>query len=78
MNEVQTMSEIIDQAETNRRFERFAQLYDLSMNLAVEGIKHDYPHASPEEVNRILRERLAIMRKEKWKVYESYRPPQRQ
>lgn len=72
------MTDPINQEEANRRFARFEQLYDLSMNLAVEGIKHDYPHATPEEVSHILCERLAIMRKEKWKVYDSYRPPQRQ
>jgi hypothetical protein len=38
------------------------RLHELSCEIAREGIRHQHPHASPAEVARFLRERLALAR----------------
>jgi len=35
-------------------------LHELSCAIAREGIRHQHPHATPEEVERLLRERIAL------------------
>ena len=36
-------------------------LHELSCDIAREGIRHSHPTASPVEVNRLLRQRLALL-----------------
>ncbi len=38
------------------------ELHELSCDIAREGIRHQHPEASPAEVERSLRERLALAR----------------
>jgi len=38
------------------------RLHDLTCEMAREGIRHQYPQASPEEVEARLRERLRLAR----------------
>lgn len=38
-------------------------LFDRALQLMADGIRHQFPNATPEEVNRIRRERLARIRK---------------
>ena len=35
-------------------------LHELSCEIARDGIRHQYPEASPDEVERLLRERIAL------------------
>jgi hypothetical protein len=37
-------------------------LHELSCEIARDGIRHQYPQASPEEVERLLHRRLALAR----------------
>jgi hypothetical protein len=39
------------------------RLHELSCEIAREGIRHQHPDATPEEVEKRLHERLAIARK---------------
>ena len=39
------------------------RLHDLSCEIAREGIRHQHPDASPEQVEQLLHDRLAIARK---------------
>jgi hypothetical protein len=36
------------------------ELHELSCDIAREGIRRQYPHATPGEVERLLRERLTL------------------
>ena len=36
------------------------ELHELSCEIARDGIRHQYPKASPDEVERRLRERIAL------------------
>jgi len=40
-----------------------ARLFDLSCRIMADGIRHEHPQASDEEVQQILRERLALIRR---------------
>lgn len=51
------------------RLRQFFELCQLNLYLARAGVKLDYLEASPEEVNRILKQRLDLHRLEKWKGY---------
>ena len=44
------------------RFREGLALCDRTFRLMQDGIRHQFPHATPEEVLRILRQRLAIIR----------------
>ncbi len=44
------------------RFREGLALVDRSLRLMSDGIRHQFPDATPEEVRRIRRERLAINR----------------
>jgi hypothetical protein len=44
------------------RFREGLALFDRSLRLMDDGIRHQFPTASPEERRRIRRERLAIIR----------------
>ena len=63
------MSLSVDKDGTHEGIARFLQLYDLNMKLSQAGIRKEYPHASPQEVRQKLAERIALIRKEKWKGY---------
>jgi len=55
----------IDRARKMTADERFREglaLCDRTFRLMQDGIRHQFPHATPEDVLRILRERLAIIR----------------
>ena len=52
---------------THEGIARYLQLYDLNLELAEAGVRMEYPQASPEEVRKILAQRIAVIRKEKWK-----------
>jgi len=47
----------------DQRFREGLALCDRTFRIMADGIRHQFPTASPEEVLRILRERLAIIRK---------------
>jgi hypothetical protein len=46
----------------DQRFREGLALCDRAFRLMKDGIRHQFPQATPEEVMRILRERLAIIR----------------
>ncbi len=62
------------QAALQRQIERYRQmtgeerlaialrLHELSCNVAREGIRHQFPQATADEVERRLRERLTLVR----------------
>lgn len=60
----------IDQKEVARKIARFFELHELATELALAGIRHRHPEASPAELRRLLRERLAIFRADKWRRHE--------
>jgi hypothetical protein len=45
-----------------QRFREGLALVDRSLRLMEDGIRHQFPDATPEEVRRIRRERLAAVR----------------
>lgn len=45
-----------------QRLQIALDLHELSCNLAREGIRHQHPNASEEEVERLLRHRLQLAR----------------
>jgi hypothetical protein len=47
----------------DERFREGLALCDRTFRLMSDGIRHQFPQASPEEVLKILRERLAIIRR---------------
>jgi hypothetical protein len=51
----------------DERFREGLALCDRTFRLMQDGIRHQFPQATPEEVIRTLRERLAIIRKLKTK-----------
>jgi len=55
-----------DPHETARKIERYFELRELSIHLALEGLRLDHPDADAAELRRLLRERLAHFRKGKW------------
>ena len=46
----------------DERFREGLALCDRTFRLMQDGIRHQFPQATPEEVLRILRDRLAIIR----------------
>jgi len=46
----------------DQRFREGLALCDRTFRLMQDGIRHQYPHAAPDEVLRILRQRLARIR----------------
>ena len=60
----------------SERAMRYVALCELNLRLARAGVEADYPEASPEEVHRILWERLERYRLEKWKAYGLLNPEQ--
>jgi hypothetical protein len=46
----------------DERFREGLALCDRTFRLMQDGIRHQFPHAAPEEVLRILRDRLAKIR----------------
>jgi hypothetical protein len=46
----------------NERLAIALRLHELSCEIARDGIRHQHPHASPEEVERLLHQRLALAR----------------
>jgi len=46
----------------DQRFREGLALCDRAFRLMQDGIRHQFPDATPEEVLRILRERLAVVR----------------
>lgn len=57
----------LDRAKVARKVEQFFELTELSMELALAGIRQRYPEASVQEQYQRLAERLAIFREEKWR-----------
>lgn len=56
----------LDPQVVARKIERYFELCDLAQELAIEGIKHRHPDATPQELRRLFAERLAIFREGKW------------
>jgi hypothetical protein len=56
----------LDPKEVARKIAHFFELHELCRELALAGLKHEHPDASPLELRRLLRERLALFRKGKW------------
>jgi len=46
----------------DERFREGLALCDRTFRLMQDGIRHQFPHATPEEILKILRERLAKVR----------------
>lgn len=44
------------------RFLEGSRLFDLACRIALDGIRHSFPDASDEEHDRMLRERVEMMR----------------
>ena len=57
----------IDPQTAQRKIERYFELCELSMDLALEGIKHRHPHADRAELLRLFGERLNLFRNDKWR-----------
>jgi hypothetical protein len=55
-----------DRIVTARKMARFFELHEVARHLALAGLKYDHPGASPEELRRLLRERLDYFRQGKW------------
>ncbi len=51
------------QQTPGERISAGAELFDLACEIARGGIRRQFPNAAPEEVERILRERLALREK---------------
>jgi hypothetical protein len=47
----------------DERFREGLALCDRTFRLMEDGIRHQFPQATPKEVQRILRERLDVIRK---------------
>ncbi len=56
----------LDPKKVARKLAQFFALHEVTRDLALAGLKHDHPDASPLELRRLLRERLAFFRKRKW------------
>ena len=56
----------LDPQVVARRIERYFELCDLAQELAIAGIKHRHPDATPQDLRRLFAERLAIFREGKW------------
>lgn len=62
------MSKILEMDDAMKpRVELFFELCELNMEFARCGVMLDYPQATPDEVTRILQQRLDLHRLEKWK-----------
>lgn len=61
---------VLDPQLVARKLDRFFELCELSKELALEGIRYRHPEASPAEVKRLLAERLAVFREDKWRRHE--------
>jgi hypothetical protein len=57
---------VLDPQLVERKIARYFELCDLAQELAMAGIKHRHPDASPQELRRLFAERLAIFREGKW------------
>jgi len=57
----------IDPQVAQKKLERYFELCELSMELALEGIKYRHPDADRKELLRLFAERLAVFRKDKWR-----------
>lgn len=63
MNSEQAFEKQIEMYRQMTGEERLAiglRLHELSCNIAREGIRHQHPHASEQEVEQLLRERLRL------------------
>ena len=49
-----------------RKIQRYFELCDLAQELALAGIKHRHPEATPQELRRLFAARLAVFREGKW------------
>ncbi len=61
------MRPTIDPQVAARKIEQYFELCDLSMELALEGIKYRHPEADRAELLRLFAKRLALFRKDKWR-----------
>jgi hypothetical protein len=52
-----------------RKLEQFFELNELATEAALAGIRYRHPEASPRELRRLLRERRAIFRADKWRPH---------
>ncbi|MBS0264756.1 MAG: hypothetical protein JSS02_22670 [Planctomycetes bacterium] len=56
----------VDPELVARKIQRYFELCDLSQELALAGIKHRHPEATPQELRRLFAARLAVFREGKW------------
>ena len=56
----------LDPDLVERKIQRYFELCDLAQELALAGIKHRHPEATPQELRRLFAARLAIFRESKW------------
>jgi hypothetical protein len=57
----------LDPKVVSRKVEQFFELCEMAKELALEGIKHRHPEASPAELRRLFAERLAVFREGEWR-----------
>lgn len=50
-----------------RKLAQFFELCEFAKELALAGIKYRHPEAGPDELRRLLAERLAVFREGKWR-----------
>lgn len=63
---METPSPLIDPKTLRRKLAQVADLHETGIGLALAGLRHDHPQASPQELRRLLREKIARFRHNKW------------
>lgn len=61
-----TTPPLIDPQTLRRKLAQIADLHQVGIELALVGLRRDHPEAAPEELRRLLREKLARFRRHKW------------
>jgi hypothetical protein len=56
----------VDPSLVRRQMPRVFALHEFGRELALAGLRLDHPQASPEELRRMLRERIDRFRYNKW------------
>lgn len=56
----------IDPQTLRRKLAQVADLHQMGIELALAGLRLDHPQASPQELQRLLRAKIARFRQNKW------------
>jgi hypothetical protein len=63
---METSPPLIDAKTLRRKLSHVADLHETGIELALVGLRLDHPQASPQELQRLLREKIARFRQNKW------------